>query len=97
MPIPDYQTLMLPVLRFAGDGREHSRRETIEALAQEFNLSEDERRESLPSGKQPVFDNRVDWARTYLRKARLLDTTRNGHTVTTDRSRQALKETPKSN
>jgi restriction system protein len=67
----DYQTIMLPLLKLAGDGEEHSLRETIETLADEFGLSDEERRELLPSGRQPTFDNRVGWARTYMKKASL--------------------------
>jgi restriction system protein len=78
MAIPDYQSFMLPLLRFLGDKKEHSFRETLDALAKEFNLSEEELRELLPSGKQPIFDNRVGWARTYMKKAGLLESTRRG-------------------
>jgi len=49
MAIPDYQTIMLPLLKFAGDGQEHSLRETIDFLADEFSLSDEERKELLPS------------------------------------------------
>ncbi|MEW5883242.1 MAG: restriction endonuclease [Armatimonadota bacterium] len=92
MPIPDYQTLMLPLLRFAADGQEHSLRETIESLAVEFSLTPEERKQLLPSGRQEVFDNRVGWARTYLKKAGLLDTTRRSHFVISERGRQVLAE-----
>jgi len=68
VPIPDYQTLMLPLLRFAADRHEHKFREAIEALALEFSVSGDERADLLPSGTQPVFDNRVGWAKTYLNR-----------------------------
>ena len=78
MAIPDYQTVMLPLLRVVSDQDEHSIRAAIEKLAAEFKLSDEERRELLPSGKQPVFDNRVGWARTYLKNARLLEYTRRG-------------------
>ncbi len=64
MAIPDYQTIMLPLLRLAADGQEHSVRDTIEQLADGFGLTEDERKELLPSGGQATFDNRVGWART---------------------------------
>lgn len=57
--IPDYQAVMLPLLSFAKDGAEHSLREAIEFLASEFRLSDEERRELLPSGQQEIFDNRV--------------------------------------
>lgn len=70
---------MLPLLQFAGDRQEHSLRETIDGLGDVFGLSPDERRELLPSGRQEVFDNRDGWARTYLTKAGLPQTTRRGH------------------
>jgi restriction system protein len=54
MAIPDYQSLMLPLLRSLGDKKEHSFRETLDALAKEFNLSEGELRELLPSSKRPL-------------------------------------------
>jgi restriction system protein len=94
MPIPDYQAIMLPLLRFAGDGAEHSLREAIESLADEFKLSDEERRELLPSGQQEVFDNRVGWARTYMKKAGLLRTTRRGFFEITERGSEALRKKP---
>ncbi len=90
MAIPDYQSSMLPLLEFVADGQEHSLREVIEGLAHKFNLSEFERKELLPSGQQPIFDNRVAWARTYLSKAGLLDSTRRGFFKITPRGREAL-------
>ncbi len=72
MAIPDYQTVMLPLLKFLADGVEHSLREAIDALADEFSLTEAERTEMLASGQQAIFNNRVGWARTYLKKAGLL-------------------------
>jgi restriction system protein len=65
--IPDYQTVMLPLLRLAADEREHFVREAVEELAREFKLSEEERKKLLPSGGQATFDNRVGWARTYMK------------------------------
>jgi restriction system protein len=59
MGIPDYQTIMLPLLRFAGDSQVHSKHEAVEYLADEFDLTEEERRELLPSGKQGFFENQV--------------------------------------
>jgi len=94
MPIPNYQPIMLPLLKFASDGQEHSLRETIEALADEFNLTDEERSELLPSGQQAVFDNRVGWARTYLKKAGLLETTRRGYYRVTERGQQVLRQNP---
>jgi restriction system protein len=66
MPIPDFQTLMLPFLQFASDGNEHSMGDAREALAEKFRLTDQERTTLLPSGRQAVFDNRVAWAKVYL-------------------------------
>lgn len=94
MTIPDYQTIMLPLMRLASDNKEHSIREAIEVLANEFNLSKDERRKMLPSGKQAIFNDRVHWACTYLKKAGLLDSTKRGHFQITKRGQDILKENP---
>ncbi|MGH7405548.1 MAG: restriction endonuclease [Candidatus Methylomirabilales bacterium] len=94
MAIPDYQSIMLPLLRFAADGNEHSLREAIEGLAEKFRLSEAERKELLPSGQQPTFDNRVAWARTYMSKAGLLEPTRRGYFRITQRGRDVLAKNP---
>jgi restriction system protein len=67
--IPEYQTVVLPLLNLAADGEEHKLRDAIEELADHFNLTEDERKELLPSGSQATFDNLVGWARTYMKKA----------------------------
>lgn len=94
MTVPDYQSIMLPLLTFACDKQEHSLRETIEALADTFGLTPQERTELLPSGRQATFDNRVGWARTYLKKAGLLKSTRRGHYLITDRGLAVLNENP---
>lgn len=94
MTIPDYQKLMLPLLRYARDGQLHSMREAIEALAIEFDLSEEERKELLPSGKQSVFDNRVNWAKTYLKKAILLEYPQRGFFRITERGLNVLVQAP---
>jgi restriction system protein len=94
MAIPDYQSIMLPLLKYAGDEEEHSLREAIEALAENFNLTDEEKRQLLPSGQQATFDNRVGWARTYLKKARLLKYTRRGHFRITERGKSVLENNP---
>jgi restriction system protein len=96
VPIPDYQTLMLPLLRFAADRQDHKFREAIEALAVEFSLSGDERAELLPSGTQPVFDNRVGWAKTYLKQAGLLDSPKRGLFHITEQGSELLAKNPSS-
>lgn len=94
MAIPDYQSLMLPLLRFAADGNEHSVREAIECLSEQFALSDAERTELLPSGQQPRFENRVAWSRSYLSKAGLLESARRGHFRITQRGRDVLSSKP---
>lgn len=94
MPIPDYQSCMLPLLRFAGDAQEHQLKDAISALAEQFSLTDDERNELLPSGQQPIFTNRIGWARTYLKKAGLIDSPRRGFFKITDRGKKVLSENP---
>lgn len=94
MAIPDYQSIMLPLLRFAADGNEHSLRQAIEGLAEKFELTDAERKELLPSGQQPTFDNRVAWARTYVSKAGLLESTRRGYFWITQLGRAVLAKNP---
>jgi restriction system protein len=94
MTIPDYQTVMLPLLRLASDKQEHSLRGAIEKLADQFELSEQERKEPLPSGRQATFDNRVGWARTYMKKAGLLESKRRGYFKITSRGLEALQKDP---
>ncbi len=84
MAIPDYQTIMLPLLNLAADGEEHRLRDAIEELADHLDLTEDERKELLPTGSQATFDNRVGWARTYVKKAGLLESPRHGYFRITD-------------
>jgi len=94
MSIPDYQSLMLPLLKLAGDRKEHSLREAIEALAAQFGLTQAERNELLPSGRQATFDNRVGWARTYLVKAGLLHVPQRARFQITERGLATLAEKP---
>ncbi len=68
MAVPDYQSLMLPVLMVSAD-RETRVGEAVDRLAEQLNLTPDERTQLLPSGRQTLFANRVHWAKTYLTKA----------------------------
>jgi restriction system protein len=79
MAVPDFQTLMLPVLQLAHDGSEHSVRQATDQLADHFQLTADERDELLPSGRQRRFSNRVAWAVGYLKQAGLLASPSRGH------------------
>ena len=94
MPIPDYQTLMLPFLRIAGDGQEHRFRDAVESLAQEFSLTDEERNVMLPSGTAPLFDNRVGWARTYLKQAVLIESCKRGIFHLSARGKELLAKNP---
>ena len=92
--IPDYQSLMLPLLQLVADKQEHKFRGALEDLAAHFKLTEEERKELLPSGQQPIFDNRVGWAKTYLKKAGLLDSPKRATIVITQRGLDVLNQRP---
>ncbi|MBN2572804.1 MAG: restriction endonuclease [Ignavibacteriales bacterium] len=94
MAIPDFQTLMLPLLRFCADGKEHSINETIEFLAKEFQLNEDDLSELLPSGTQYRFYNRVYWAKAHLKMAGLVENTKRSHYAITKDGLELLKTSP---
>jgi restriction system protein len=85
---------MLPLLKLASDGHEHNIRQAIEDLAQQLHLSDEDRNELLPSGKKRKFDDRVQWARTYLVKAQLLTSTGRSMFCITERGMSALKSSP---
>ncbi len=89
--IPDYQTLMRPVLEAASDGKIHIKDITA-ALAEQFKLTEEEKAHLLPSGKQTTFANRVHWARTYLKQAGLVESTKRGYITITERGKKALAD-----
>lgn len=94
MAIPNYQMLMLPVLKLAADGEEHKFSQAVEELADEFNLSTEERNELLPSGSQAVFNNRVGWARSYLKQAGLLASPKRGFFTITPTGIELLATNP---
>ncbi len=86
--IPDYQTLMLPLLKTVSDGKEYKFSDVVEALANQFKLTAEERKGLLPSGQAFLFSNRVGWARTYLKKAGLLEAPRRGIMLISERGKQ---------
>ncbi len=85
---------MLPLLKVVGDGREYCLRDAVESLAKEFGLTEGERQQLLPSGRYPTFDNRIAWAKTYLKKAGLIGQQRRAYFQITERGREILKSSP---
>lgn len=94
MPIPDFQTIMLPLLKFCADGKEHTNRQAIDTLSEEFNLTEDEQKQLLPSGQQCVFDNRVAWARTHMKMAEFIENTRRGVFRITNQGKYVISQSP---
>jgi len=94
MSIPDYQSIMLPFLKFSSDNKEHSKKEAIEHLAGVFHVSEEERGKLLESGLQSIFDNRVGWARTYLKKAGLIESPRRSYFKITSEGIAVLAKNP---
>lgn len=93
--IPNYQTIMLPLLKAVKNQKEYKLNDVVDILASEFKLTEEERKELLPSGQSFLFGNRVGWARTYLKKAGLLDSPKRGYIVITQRGLDVLKQKPK--
>ncbi len=92
--IPDYQTLMLPLLQLVADRQEHKYRDLIEKLAAKFQVTEKERKELLASGNQAIFDNRVGWAKTYLKKAGLLESPKRATFIITALGLATLNKNP---
>jgi restriction system protein len=94
--IPDYQSIMLPLLRYISDGSEHKMRDVTDGLAKQLGVTEEEKKELLPSGAAPVFYNRTAWAKTYLKKAGLIESPKQGLVVITKRGLEVLKKKPTS-
>lgn len=93
--IPNYQTIMLPLLKAVKVPQEYKLNDIVDLLANKFRLTEDERKELLPSGQSFLFGNRVGWARTYLKKAGLIDSPKRGYICITQRGLEVLKQNPK--
>lgn len=94
MTIPDFQTIMLPLLQIARDGKQHSLQSAIQDLAHYFQLTEEEQKELLPSGKQTIFANRVGWSRTHLKKAGLLEYPSRAFFQITESGQEILSNNP---
>jgi restriction system protein len=94
MPIPDFQSIMLPLLKILADGKVYKYREIFEALVREFLVTEAERKEMLPSGQQEIFSNRVGWAKTYLKKAGLIESPQRATFVISEKGKEILSQNP---
>lgn len=92
MPIPDFQSIMLPLLKILADGKVYKYREIFEALVREFQVTEAERKEMLPSGQQEIFANRVGWAKTYLKKAGLIESPQRATFVISEKGKEILSQ-----
>jgi restriction system protein len=96
MTVPDYQSVMFPLLKFAEERKaEISTGEAVEALAIKLGLTDDDLKEMLPSGLQSTFVNRIGWAATYMKKAGLLEPTRRGYYQITPRGLDLVRKNPK--
>jgi restriction system protein len=94
VPIPDFQTLMLPLLVHLSDGNEHSNQETLKSLAEHFHLTDEELTQLLPSGLQPLFTNRIAWAKSHLKAAGLFESPRRSFYKIRPRGLEILKTSP---
>jgi len=94
--IPDYQSIMLPLLEFISDGMEHKMRKVTDELAIKLGVTEEEQKELLPSGAAPVFYNRTAWAKTYLKKAGLIESPKQGIILISKQGLKVLKKKPDS-
>ncbi|MBV6512128.1 MAG: Mrr restriction system protein [Ignavibacteriaceae bacterium] len=92
--IPDFQSIMLPLLVLLSDEREHRFKDMIEALAIKFKLTEAEKREMLASGLQEIFRNRVAWASSYLKKAGLISSPKRALFTITEEGLRVVKSNP---
>jgi len=94
MTVPDFQRIMLPLLQYLSDTKEHPRKEVIEYISAHFKLTSEDRKELLPSGRQKKINNRVGWARTYMKKAGLLEYPKRGFMKISERGLKLLSEKP---
>jgi len=95
LAVPDFQSLMLPLLQMAAaDKKEHSLQEARDWLADKLHVTDEERALLLPSGRQAVFNNRVAWAKVYLQRAGLLASPRRGHFQIAPRGLEVLGTNP---
>lgn len=94
MAVPDFQSFMLPLLQAADDGKEYNLSEVVDKLVEQFQLSDEDKKELLPSGRKTRVDDRAGWAQTYLRKAGLLERTGRGKFRITERGVEILRSNP---
>lgn len=94
LSIPDFQTLMLPLLELVSDGNEYTIAGCRDVLADRFSMTEEERNQRLPSGAANTFYNRLAWAKTYLERAGLLVKVKRGVFTISETGAKVLKNSP---
>jgi restriction system protein len=94
MAVPEFQSMMLPMLKFLSDGQEHVAREVEDSLVAQMGLTDEDRNELLPSGRGLRLRNRIAWAKAHLKAAGLLESTRHGHFQISPLGLEALKQNP---
>ncbi len=92
--IPDFQAIMLPLLKAFHDGKERTSKELREEMVSHFNISEDEQNEKIPSGKQPLCYNRIAWALAYLKMADLISSPLRAVYAITEEGKKVLQNPP---
>jgi restriction system protein len=92
--IPEFQLIMLPLLKLSSDQQEHSTKDFLDILGKQFGVTEEEKLAMLASGSQRIWNNRVHWARAYLKMAGLVENTKRGYFRITQRGLDTLKENP---
>jgi len=92
--IPDFQTLMLPMLKLLANGRELSLNEVVESLSSQYKLTEEDLKIKVPSGQMGLFKNRVGWTRSYLKKAGLIKYPKRGTYQITELGSEFLATSP---
>ena len=94
MSIPDFQSMMLPLLEAIADGKRYSNREVADALAARFGITDEELRQMLPCGVQTTFGNRAAWAKAYLKRAGLVESPSRGSLLITEQGRAVVNQRP---
>ena len=90
MAIPDFQTMMRPILEFLSDGQVHTNAECRQAVAEKFGLSKEEQMKLLPSGRQPILTNRISWAIVHMSRAELIERPGRGQSQISQRGGELL-------